>query len=113
MEPKHADMSAQTFTGFLLSRESRFSQKVPKGRPQKINVQPLIDKNHRKIELCRNSWRLYQFRADADDVAALIYLQQQWGFDSKNEAIRVAVQYLASETQRGLRRIDLQPIKHG
>ena len=113
MEPKHADMSAQTFTGFLLSRESRFSQKVPKGRPQKINVQPVVYKNQKKTEFCRNNWRNYQFRAGANDVAALIYLQQQWGFDSRNEAIRVAVQYLANETQRGLRRIDLQPIKYG
>lgn len=113
MERKDAVMSAQTFTGFLLSRKSRFSQEVPKGRPQKINIQPLVYKNQRQTEFCRNSWRHYQFRADANDVAALIYLQQQWGFDSRSEAIRVAVQFLASQTQRGLQRIDLQPIKHG
>jgi hypothetical protein len=43
----------------------------------------------------------------AHEKAVLLYLRQQWGFKSNNEAIRASIAAVAVMTRRGLQRLDL------
>lgn len=47
------------------------------------------------------------FNISLEAAAAIKYLGVQWGFDTTKETMEVAVMYLAAQTRRGLKKIEL------
>lgn len=60
-----------------------------------------------RSERAANGGMQASFNISLEAAAAIKYLGVQWGFDSTKETMEVAVQYLAAQTRRGLKRIEL------
>jgi len=55
----------------------------------------------------KHGYRMVRAELTIEAAAALLYLRQQWGFKSHRELVNVAIRFLAIETRKGLKRLEL------
>lgn len=55
----------------------------------------------------KNGWTSLNMDLDIASAACLLYLQKQWGFETRRETVGVALKYLAKQTRLGLQEIKL------
>ena len=61
----------------------------------------------RRATRARAGARQISFTMSIEAAAAVQYLQTQWGFGSRVEALEVALRFMAIETRKGLSKIQL------
>lgn len=55
----------------------------------------------------RHGHRMVRAELTVEAAAAMLYLRKQWGFKSHRELVNAAIRFLAIETRKGLKRLEL------
>lgn len=62
---------------------------------------------HMRRYRARNGGRNLQMTLKVDEAACILYLKQQWGFDSYAETVRVSLLHLTRLTRLGLNKLEI------
>jgi hypothetical protein len=64
-------------------------------------------RDYKRRERARHGWMSLQLNLDIDAAACLLYVKKVWGFQSRREAVQIALMHLARQTRLGLPKIQL------
>lgn len=71
------------------------------------NTEALTNAERQARWKAKHGYRMVRAELTIEAAAALLYLRQQWGFKSHRELVNVAIRFLAIETRKGLKRLEL------
>lgn len=89
-----------------VKRRPRVKAIIKAPRTKKRRVDPEYLSEHRRLVKCKTVTISHDVTEDAD------YLKEEWGIESYNAVVRVAVRHLAEETRRGLKKLKGQEVKN-
>lgn len=114
--PKGIDLTARNYRNLSAAMDEILNPRDSLARGSEkngssMNATPDEARERRRTD--KQAWRARvgarQVSCDLglEGAAALLYLKTQWGFKSTQETVNVALRFLATETRKGLRKIDL------
>lgn len=120
---KGIDMTARGYRNLsaamdeILNARTSISRGELRNGSKKLNlsVEERQEYNREATRRMRAARGARQLNCDmgVEGLAAMLYLQKQWGFKSRKEAVNVALRFLALQTRKGLERIDLDIAEDG
>lgn len=110
--PKGIDLSARNYRNLSAAMDEILNPREALSSKAR-NVHMTDEERRERARLMRQASRAaaggrqHSGELSIEAAASLQYLKTQWGFKSTTEAVNVALRYMATETRKGLQKIDL------